>query len=137
MKIERKDFLRSSAIVGTATFSALTGTYAFENQEDKSDATKMSNFKVEIPSETSVFQKLENDQSKILMLSDGSLMVKDKINKQNWDTFTIAIQDETINRESLLWEREDRTMRKQYLGRFIGKNRFSKAASKPTRGRIL
>ncbi len=116
--MKRRNFLKSSALLGTAAIGAgvITATESCSSGK-VSDRPKY----ITPPADIIILQELENDFMKIKIFSNGVIEAMDKKNNQTWKTFTASMQDETVIDEGKQWSRSDRAMGEQYPGRFIGK----------------
>ena len=117
-KVNRRDFLKSSTVLGTA---AVSGSVASAMSSFVPEEKKVSSPDSYLPSdEIRELQVLENDWMKVTIFSNGQIKAIDKKNQQAWETFAVAIQDETVIRESMLWGRDGRAMGEQFPARFDG-----------------
>ncbi|MEE9432304.1 MAG: DUF5696 domain-containing protein [Melioribacteraceae bacterium] len=111
--MKRRKFIKQSALVGAGLSSlAVAKPLALENVES------LPKFVENIPPKE-VVDKLENNFLQVLINSDATIKITDKINNISWDTFSVAVQDNGKIEENNVWMRAERTLMEQYPARFI------------------
>jgi hypothetical protein len=124
-KVNRRDFLKSSIVVGGASLTVSSGAISLSSCSDKNGPRPTFTY-ITPPTEIKELQLLENNFVKVQIFSNAVIEVQDKKNEQHWKTYAAAIQDETVIRESQLWGRTGRGMGEQFPGRFIGSSKGNK-----------
>ncbi len=113
--MKRRDFLKSAAAVA-GSISAIT---SFAGCGDSSARI------THLPGRSfaEIIRRLENDYLSVLIFSDGSTMIFDKVNNVHWNTSPVAIQEESSIDLGHVWARSARSFCEQYPGRFAVKPR--------------
>lgn len=110
--MNRRNFLKTSAIAGTTVG-------AFAGLQSCSDARE--GVQIE-PSATPIaLSQTENSFLKVDVLSNGQLVISDKINGEKWTTSAVAMQEREPIEQHANWQRAERTFMEQYPARFEGR----------------
>lgn len=110
--MKRRDFLKTSAILGAAASAPVLMPSCQPASESEWELAG------EIQPRSLVLA-LENQWLKVSAFSDGTLSVVDKANDMSWETLTVAMQDSGAIAEEQVWARGERTLMEQYPVRFI------------------
>ncbi len=115
--MKRRDFLKTSAVVGGAAGAAGTIISCNTNakQPQKIEYIEKSALTV------SLLNEVENDFLKVKINSDASAEIFDKKNNTEWKIGKVAQQEYGPIDEGFVWMRQERMMCQQYPGRFHGK----------------
>ncbi len=118
--MKRRNFLKQSALI-----SAGVGTLSANDSLSGDKKKPQAEYIKTIPPK-SIVDKLENKYLQVLINSDASIEIKDKINNASWNTFSIAQQDNGRIEENNVWTRGVRTLMEQYPAHFILEKKGSK-----------
>jgi len=114
--MNRRNFIRTSGLAGI--MSTPLYKYVQQTTDNHQESITLSFNSIIQPHE---LQNLVNDKISFTVFSDGSAVIEDKINKQNWLFGPVAYQEEKSIEEELVWVRTGRSPAEQYPGRFSGK----------------
>jgi hypothetical protein len=107
--MDRRTFIQKSAFAGS--------TLPWVGPLSPSDLKSLDDHESRVP-DTEVIDALENEFLKVEIQQNAVLKITDKVNKMEWRTYPVTLQEFGPIDEGHVWLRQERSMMEQFPGRF-------------------